>query len=158
MSPEEFNTTKQRLVGTWLQEFSTDGRAKGAWEVLPNGDFAFVWHEAPARLKAAVSGMKGRWELLDPATPRLKLTVTSVKSPMKRVIDVAYMGTGLVNPFVFVFRSLMVGVTEVGATKMANATYGFEAKVDIRNNNLVALQRTDGGRNGNPQQVLWHRH
>lgn len=158
MSPEEFNITKQRLVGTWLQELSADGRAKCAWEMLPNGDFTFAWHEAPVRLKATVRSMQGRWELLDPATPRLKLTVTSVKSPAKRVIDVAYMGTGLVNPFVFVFRSLMVGVTDAGATKMANAAFGFEAKVDVQNNNLVVLHRTDGERNGNPQQMLWRRH
>jgi hypothetical protein len=157
MSPEEFDATKKRLVGTWLQEFSADGKAKCAWEVLPNGEFTFIWHEAPVRLKAAVRSMKGRWELLDPVRPRLKLTVTSVKSPAKRVIDIAYMGTGLVNPFAFVFRSLMVGVTDAGATKMANATFGFEANIDVKNNNLVVLNRTDGGRNSDPQ-LLWRRH
>ncbi len=158
MSESELDVIKQHLTGTWLQELSNDGKTICAWDLLPNGDFQLIWHQAPIRMKALISGLKGRWELFDPTEPRLKVTVSWVTSPVKRVVDVAYMGTALANPLIFVFRSLMIGVTEVGAVRMANAGFGFTATVRFEDNNLVQLQRTDNGGGASQQSIKWRRH
>jgi hypothetical protein len=158
MSQQECQAIKQQLVGTWLQEFSSDGGVICAWELLPNGDFNFFWHAAPMRVRAGVGRLTGRWELIELPIPRLKLTVTSVKSPVKRVIDVAYMGTGVVNPLVFVFRTAVKGVTDVAASKMADARFGFVAEVDFKDDNLLHLLPQDSGSNGTRPSVQWKRH
>ena len=153
----EFDVIKKRLTGTWLQELSDDGDVIGAWELLANGEFRLAWHRAPIRVKAMMNRLEGRWELSDAAQPRLSVNVTWVTSPVKRIIDVAYMGTALANPVIFVIRSLWIGATELGAAKLANAGFGFNASVQFEDNNLVHLQRSDDRGGASRQLITWRR-
>jgi hypothetical protein len=149
---------RQQLIGTWLQNHSADGRLISAWELKDSGSFEFSWHRADGmRAKLLESGlrrMEGRWQLDGQAEPfTLALHIDKVKSPAKRVIDVAYIGPSLVNPFVFVFRGFVVGLSDLAARKLANAGFGVAAQVDFDDSDTIRLLSQK-----NLEPIEWRRH
>jgi hypothetical protein len=129
----------------------------GAWELLANGEFRLAWHRAPIRVKAMMNRLEGRWELSDAAQPRLSVNVTWVTSPVKRIIDVAYMGTALANPVIFVIRSLWIGATELGAAQASQRGVWFQRERPIRRQQPGPSATVRRSRRGQPQLITWRR-